>query len=134
MPDGDAKESKSDRSGRPKTTAARRIGIVAETMFAEACSRLGWVISKTPLESDFGIDFRVEPVTDRHVEGVEFYAQIKGSSGAPAVLAPSVRVASNTVNYWAAKLIPIAVVSVNIKTPSIHYGWFRVRHRIDRAI
>ncbi len=112
------------RPNRPKTTSARQTGIAAESLFIEACSRLGWVVSKTPLESDFGIDYRVEPVLDRLVDGIEFYAQVKGTAANPEILASTVRVSIKTAEYWRMKLVPVAIVSVNTQSSSIHYGWF----------
>ena len=111
-------------SERPRTTEARRIGLTAEALFVEACTQHGWIVNKTPLESDFGIDFRIEPVSDHRVDGIEFYAQVKGTTADPKGLTPVVRVEQRTVEYWRAKLTPIAVVSVNVQSRSIHYGWF----------
>jgi hypothetical protein len=110
---------------KPQTTEARRIGLSAEALFNSACTNLGWIVTKTPLESDFGIDFRVEPTSAYVVEGIEFYAQVKGTSVTETTgLSQSIRISAKHAEYWRAKLLPVAVVHVNVTVSSIHYGWF----------
>ncbi|MGH2853901.1 MAG: DUF4365 domain-containing protein [Solirubrobacteraceae bacterium] len=107
----------------PQTSQPRQIGVLAENIFSSACAALGWVVSKTPQESDYGIDFRVEPVFDRQIPGIEFFAQVKGTSQ-DFPHAPVVAIRSTTASYWRAKLVPVAVVLVDIRDSTIRYGWF----------
>jgi Nucleotidyl transferase AbiEii toxin, Type IV TA system/Domain of unknown function (DUF4365) len=107
----------------PQTSRPRQIGVLAENIFSSACAALGWVVSKTPQESDYGVDFRVEPVFDRQIPGIEFFAQVKGTSQ-DIPHAPVVAIRATTASYWRAKLVRVAVVLVDIRDSTIRYGWF----------
>lgn len=111
-------------AGSPQTSTARQIGILAENIFAGACSALGWIVSKTPQESDYGIDFRIEPVFGRQVPGMEFFAQVKGTKQASGFFAPSIGIKASVASYWRAKLVPVAVVLVDVGESRLRYGWF----------
>lgn len=133
--DGSRSLGDKDAAVRPRTTEARRIGTSAEALFNSACANLGWVVTKTPLESDFGIDFRIEPTAAHSVDGIEFYAQVKGTSASDAtLLSQSVRISAQHCEYWRAKLVPVAVVCVNLAASSIHYGWFTGSTRDSAAL
>src|SRR5438132_13636366 len=98
----------------PVETDAQRLGRRAEAAFAAAVTARGHRWEKTSAGNDFGIDGRVELVTEHgSVSGTGFGVQIKGtkvhSFNADGSLA--VRpVKMSTVSYWFKRVEPTLLV------------------------
>lgn len=117
------------QNGSPSDALLERadnIARLSEAKFATICSRFDWKLIPTPLESDYGIDFRVEipEQPGRTSRDVEFLVQLKGSNQRPdkrGRLRVSIR--CDTVDYWNSKLLPVLVLLYHQPTDRFYCVW-----------
>jgi hypothetical protein len=112
--------------GGPRRTDVHRTGQVAEAAFAKAVTEAGLIWHPTAAGSDFGIDGKVEVVSDEIVSGAEFNVQIKGTLNADRItdkidLGP---VKVTTMTYWMTKLRPTLLIVHDQQRDELYYGWF----------
>jgi Domain of unknown function (DUF4365) len=116
-----------DRKNASPTSRPDRVARLAEATFAKECAKADWKLVQTPLEVDYGIDYRVEIPNSpgRTSPDVEFLVQLKGTNQAPGTGGhQSVRVASKTIGYWNSKLLPLMVVLVDVQTDEVFAVWY----------
>jgi hypothetical protein len=100
---------------------------ISEARFLEECARVGWKAIPTPLEVDFGLDYRIEiPDTpDRTSTDVEFLVQLKSTSAAPNASGfLTVSIDKTTLEYWKSKVLPTLVVLFHHPTDSFYTSWY----------
>lgn len=100
---------------------------ISEARFLEECARVGWKAIPTPLEVDFGLDYRIEiPDTpDRTSTDVEFLVQLKSTSAAPNASGfLTVSIDETTLKYWSAKVLPTLVVLFHHPTDRFYTSWY----------
>lgn len=108
----------------PQVSEAQIIARDAEKIFESLLSSQLWNDIKIPQERDFGIDYRVEVVSDGSLKGCEFYVQVKGFRKISARHAVPVRIATTTAKYWYNKVLPIAVVAIDCSRRKGYFQWF----------
>jgi hypothetical protein len=100
---------------------------ISEARFLEECARAGWKAIPTPLEVDFGLDYRIEiPDSPGRIStDVEFLVQLKSTSVAPnasGLLAVSIN--ETTLKYWNSKVLPTLVVLFHHPTDKFYTSWY----------
>ena len=100
---------------------------ISEARFLEECARVDWKAIPTPLEVDYGIDYRVE-IPDspgRTSSDVEFLVQLKSTGLKPnqsGLLTVSIDGA--TLKYWKSKVLPTLVVLFHHQTDAFYTAWY----------
>lgn len=107
----------------PRLSQAQAIARDAEKIFESLLSSSLWNDVKVPQERDFGLDYRVEAVTDGFLKGCEFYVQVKGFQRITKRALVSVTVAASTVRYWQNKLLPILLVAIDCTRRTGYFTW-----------
>jgi hypothetical protein len=99
---------------------------LSEARFATVCAKFDWKLIPTPLEADYGIDFRVEipEKPGRISRDVEFLVQLKSSNQKRdnrGRLRISLR--AETMDYWNSKLLPVLVVLYHQPSDRFYAVW-----------
>lgn len=115
----------------PQLSHAQAIGREAEKVFESLLSSRLWVDSKIPQESDFGLDYRVEAVSDGKLKGCEFYVQLKGMETIEKRSTISVPLSTSTLRYWRNKLLPILIVVADCRKRVAYFEWFDKTLKIE---
>lgn len=109
----------------PRLSEEHAIARDAEKIFEGLLSSRCWNDVKIPQERDYGLDYRIEAVTDGQLKGCEFLVQLKGTT---AVLrgtdSVSLSISTATLRYWKRKILPILVVLVDCTERKGYFCWF----------
>lgn len=100
---------------------------ISEARFLEECARVGWKAIPTPLEVDFGLDYRVEipDMPDRTSTDVEFLVQLKSTNALPNTSGLlTVAIDEATMRYWNSKVLPTLVVLFHHPTDTFYTSWY----------
>lgn len=108
----------------PRVTDALIISRKAEKIFTNLFPPEFCNIVKVHGEDDFGVDYRIEIVTEQELTGYEFYVQLKGFDEIESHNDISIRVSTSTLNYWKNKIIPILIVAIDCKAGKGYCQWF----------
>jgi|SRR3954451_76115 hypothetical protein len=114
----------------PRRPASHVIGDEALRLL-QAAFAPDWVISS--VSPDYGIDLRLELVSDGRVTGEECYVQVKGTTKNHG--RPTVRIRRETVQYWLGKLNPVLVTLIHVDSGEVWYGWmdWRLRGQVQQS-
>jgi hypothetical protein len=109
----------------PEITLARQIARDAEKIFESALPSDGWNDVKIHQEKDFGLDYRIEAISNQYLRGYECYVQLKGFQKIEKKTSvPIGGIKTSTANYWKKKIIPILIVAVDCSSKELFYTWF----------
>lgn len=117
----------SDAVAATAPSSPGRSARISEARFLEECARVDWKAIPTPLEVDFGLDYRVEipEAPGRISADVEFLVQLKSTSATPnksGLL--TVSIAPTTLKYWKSKVLPTLVVLFHHATDTFYTSWY----------
>ena len=115
----------------PQLSHAQAIGREAEKVFESLLSSRLWVDSKIPQERDFGLDYRIEAVSDGKLKGCEFYVQLKGMENIDKRSTIPISVSTSTLRYWRNKLLPILIVVADCSERVAYFEWFDKSIKIE---
>lgn len=118
-----------DQAAEPSSVShpPNRSARISEARFLEECARVDWKAIPTPLEIDYGIDYRVE-IPDspgKRSSDVEFLVQLKSTGVKPnrsGLLTVSIDEA--TLKYWKSKVLPTLVVLFHHQTDAFYTAWY----------
>lgn len=108
----------------PEVSEAHSISREAEKIFENLLSSHMWNDIKIPQERDFGLDYRVEAISEGLLKGCEFYAQVKGRQSIQNRDKIKVRIKASTARYWCNKLLPIAIIVIDCSSRKGYFAWF----------
>lgn len=100
---------------------------ISEARFLEECARVHWKAIPTPLEVDFGLDYRIEIPEEpgRTSADVEFLVQLKSTSAAPNASGfLTVSIDTQTLQYWKSKVLPTLVVLFHHPSDRFFTAWY----------
>lgn len=100
---------------------------ISEARFLEECARVDWKAIPTPLEVDYGLDYRIEipDAPDRTSTDVEFLVQLKSTSAAPNASGfLTVSIDETTLKYWNSKVLPTLVVLFHHPADRFYTTWY----------
>lgn len=108
----------------PRVTDAIIISKKSEKVFTSLFPSESWNIVKIHGENDFGLDYKIELITDKKVTGYEFYVQLKGFNELGSQSKIPIQISTSTLNYWKNKIIPVLVVAIDCKEEKGYCQWF----------
>lgn len=109
----------------PQLSEQQAIARDAEKIFEGLLSSRLWNDVKVPQERDYGLDYRIEAVTDGQLRGCEFLVQLKGTKAVPRGAASvPLSIPTTTLRYWKRKILPILVVLVDCTERKAYFCWF----------
>ena len=108
----------------PRVTDAVIISQKSERIFTSLFPPESWSILKVHGENDFGVDFKIEIVTDKEITGYEFYVQLKGFRELEPKSEIAVQISTSTLGYWKNKIIPVLVVAIDCNEGKAYCQWF----------
>jgi hypothetical protein len=112
----------------PQVSEPQAIARDAEKIFENLLSSRLWNDIKIPQERDFGLDYRIEAISDGSLKGCEFYAQVKGFAKIKKTATVPVRIATSSARYWSNKVLPILVVAIDCTKQRGYFKWFEKFH------
>lgn len=109
----------------PQLSDQQAIARDAEKIFEGLLSSRLWNDVKIPQERDYGLDYRIEAVTDGQLKGCEFLVQLKGKKAIPpSTDSVSLSIPTTTLRYWKRKILPILIVLVDCTERKGYFCWF----------
>lgn len=109
----------------PQLSEQQALARDAEKIFESLLSSRLWNDVKIPQERDYGLDYRIEAVTDGQLKGCEFLVQLKGTKAVPqSTSSVSLSVPTRTLRYWKRKILPILLVLVDCAERKAYFCWF----------
>lgn len=109
----------------PRLSEQQAIARDAEKIFEGLLSSQCWNDVKIPQERDYGLDYRIEAVTDGQLKGCEFLVQLKGTKAVPPGSdSIPLSISTATLRYWKRKILPILVVLVDCTERKGYFCWF----------
>lgn len=109
----------------PRLSEQQAIARDAEKIFEGLLSSRLWNDIKIPQERDYGLDYRIEAVTEGQLKGCEFLVQLKGTAAVPRGTASvALSIPTTTLRYWKRKILPILIVLVDCTARKGYFCWF----------